>query len=68
MRRIQIYIDDTMDEALTRRARREQRSKATLIRDAVAQVYPQDVADPLDGWAGGIDDVPGDIDEIVYRP
>ena len=68
MRRIQIYIDDSVDESLTKRARREGRSKAWLIRDAVERAYPAERSDPLDKWAGGIDDVPGDIDEVVYRP
>jgi predicted transcriptional regulator len=68
VRRIQIYIDDSVDEALTRRARRERRSKASLIRDAVERAYPVEQHDPLDEWAGGIDEVPGDIDEVVYQP
>jgi predicted transcriptional regulator len=68
MKRIQIYIDDSVDEALTKRARKERRSKAALIRDAVERAYPEQGHDPLDAWAGGIDGVPGDIDEIVYRP
>ena len=67
VRRIQIYIDDAVDEALDRRARHEHRSKASLIRDAVDLAYPDDRADPFDEWVGGIDEAAGDIDEIVYR-
>jgi predicted transcriptional regulator len=67
MKRIQIYIEDDVDEALTRRARRDHRSKAALIRDAVSRVYGEvPTSDPFDDWAGGIDEAPGDIDAIVY--
>lgn len=67
MKRIQIYIDDVLDEQLTKRARSERRSKAALIRDAVRREYIPVGADPLDDWAGGVDEAPGDIDELVYR-
>ena len=67
VKRIQIYIEDSVDEQLARRARREHRSKAALIRDAVRRAYGGSPVDPFDGWAGGIDEVPGNIDEIVYR-
>ena len=67
MKRIQIYIDDRADEELTRRARREHRSKAALIREAVDRAFgsPSDL-DPFDAWAGGIARDPGDIDVLVY--
>lgn len=42
--------------------------EAALICDAVERAYPEQGQDPLDAWAGGMDDAPGDIDEIVYRP
>ena len=67
MKRIQIYIDDDVDERLAKRARREGRSKASLIRDAVRQEYGQPNADPFDDWAGGVDDAPGEVDDLVYR-
>jgi hypothetical protein len=67
VKRIQIYIDETADEALSRTARREHRSKASLIREAVERQYgaPAEV-DPFDAWAGGVDGKPGDIDALVY--
>ncbi len=68
VKRIQIYIEDSVDELLTRLARRERRSKAALIRDAVKREYGATPADPFDAWAGGIEEAPGDIDELVYRP
>lgn len=67
VKRIQIYIDDAIDEQLSRRARRERRSKAALIREAVRREYFTEAADPFDEWGGGIDVAPGDIDEVVYR-
>jgi hypothetical protein len=67
VKRIQIYIEDSVDEQLTRRARREHRSKAALIRDAVKREYSTSAADPLDEWAGGVDEPPGNIDDLVYR-
>jgi predicted transcriptional regulator len=67
VKKIQIYIDDEVDELLAVRARKERRSKAALIRDAVRAQYGQAEADPFDDWAGGIDEAPGDIDELVYR-
>ena len=67
MKRIQIYIDDPTDELLTRRARKERRSKAALIRDAVQATYGEPIRDPFDRWAGGVDQEPGDIDEVIYR-
>jgi hypothetical protein len=67
MKRIQIYIDDPTDELLARRARKEHRSKAALIRDAVRAAYGEAPSDPFDRWVGGIDEEPGEIDEIVYR-
>jgi hypothetical protein len=67
MKRIQIYIDERADEALSRRARREHRSKAALIREAVDRHYgAASEADPFDGWAGGAEGAPGDIDALVY--
>jgi hypothetical protein len=68
MKRLQIYIDDESNELLTRRSRREGKSKAALIREAVRREYGARTEDPLDGWAGGIDAHPGDIDDVVYRP
>ena len=67
MKRIQIYIEESVDESLALRARREHRSKAALIRDAVRREYGTAAPDPLDQWAGGLDEAPGSIDEVVYR-
>jgi Ribbon-helix-helix protein, copG family len=69
MKRIQIYIEDSTDELLVRRARRLGRSKASLIREAVLATFGEQAtreSDPFDRWAGGIDEEPGDIDEVIY--
>ncbi len=67
MRRLQIYIDEDMDEKLAVEARREGRSKAALIRDAVSERYGAATAkDALDEWEGSVDAEPGDIDAVVY--
>ena len=69
MRRLQIYIDEDMDDALAQRARRERRSKAALIRDAVRRSLgePVLVDDPFRSWIGGSDADPAPVDEVVYE-
>ena len=67
MRRLQIYIEDDMDELLAVKAHREGTSKAALIREAVRQRYAEyTTEDPLDGWVASVDAEPGDIDKVVY--
>ena len=67
MRRLQIYIDDDMDELLAVRARREGSSKAALIRAAVREHYGEySTSDPLDEWVGAVDAESGDVDDVVY--
>ena len=70
MRRLQIYLDDALDEALSQAAASRGTSKAALIREAVARDIgprPEAASDPwlaLDGWisAGGVDD----LDAVIY--
>lgn len=73
MRRTQIYLDEPLDDLLNARAAREHRSKASLIREAVAGYYgaqepsEPDADDPMEVFIAGA--VPGaveDIDEVVY--
>ena len=68
MRRLQIYIDEHVDEALALRALREGTSKAALIRQFVAERIGDGGAqpDPLDAIVGASDQEPGDIDAVVY--
>jgi hypothetical protein len=68
MKRLQIYIDEDMDDALAIRARREQTSKAALIREAVRRSLgePEPTTDPFRDWIGGSDADPAPVDEVVY--
>jgi len=68
MKRLQIYIDEEMDDALAIRARRAQTSKAALIREAVRRSIgePESPVDPFRDWIGGSDTDPAPVDEVVY--
>ncbi len=68
MKRLQIYIDEDLDEALAERARRERTSKAALIRDLVRRsiVKGAPPEDPFRDWIGGSDADPAPVDETVY--
>ena len=69
MKRLQIYIDEALDEALAAQAVRDRTSKAALIRQFVADRLRLGLAqpDPLDALVGRYrDEEPGDIDTIVY--
>lgn len=70
MKRLQIYIDQDLDAELDLRARRERRSKAAIIRDAVRRailpVAGPPTADSLDAWIGGSAGETGDIDALLY--
>lgn len=67
MKRIHVYIDQAVDEALSETTLREHRSKASRIREAVERQYgaPAD-EDLFDAWAEGVEGTPGDIDDVVY--
>ena len=70
MKRLQIYLAEELDERLTHDARREGRSKAALIRDAIAARYPHSTDasphEPLDDLVGAIEGPAGDIDALIY--
>ena len=68
MKRLQIYIEEELDEALAARAVRERTSKAALIRQFVAERLGRTTlaGDPLDELIGRFDEDPGVIDEVVY--
>ena len=68
MKRLQIYIDEELDDALAFRARRAHTSKAALIREAVRRSLgePGPAADPFHDWIGGSDANPMPVDEVVY--
>ena len=68
MRRLQIYIDEELDDLLAIRARRAHTSKAALIREAVRRSIgePEATLDPFRDWVGGSDASPAPVDEVVY--
>ena len=70
MKRLQMFIDVDLDDALERQARAERTSKAALIRRYVRErLSPQPPldADPLWRMAGADDFEPAAIDDVVYR-
>ncbi len=71
MRRIQIYLDEELDERLKAVAARGRVSKASLIRDCVAERYGAlegIEGDPISALVGAFDVDPADVDEVVYGP
>ncbi len=67
MKRLQIYIESELDEALGVEAARTGQSKAAIIRRLVARhVSSRGAADPIDDLVGGFPGKPGDIDDVVY--
>ena len=72
MRRLQIMIDEDLDEALTRQAHDEGTSKAALIRLYVRErlkplgPIEEDPLWELVGMAEGSPDDSASVDEVVY--
>lgn len=71
MRRIQIYIEEAMDDALAVQAARRSTSKAALIREALAGHVPDGVGvgEPGGDIVGWIEqDLPSsaNVDDVVY--
>lgn len=69
MKRLQIMIDEDLDEALGAQAVREGTSKAALIRRHVRHALrplPPIQDDPLWKMAGVDSFEPADVDEVVY--
>ena len=70
MKRLQILIDEELDEALERLAVREGTSKAALIRQFVRQrlaTLPSLETDPLWQMVGHDDFEPEPVDRVVYE-
>lgn len=69
MKRLQIMLDEDLDEALTRRAARDGVSKAAIVRRCVRawlEPLPPLDSDPITRMIG-VDDVePAEIDDVVY--
>jgi hypothetical protein len=70
VKRLQIYIEEELDDALAIRARRAHTSKAALIREAVRRSIgePEPTVDPFADWIGGSDADAASVDEVVYGP
>jgi hypothetical protein len=74
MKRLQIMIDEDLDEALEHQARKESTSKAALIRRYVREQIkplPPIQEDPLweiFGMVKGARDDSASIDDVVYGP
>jgi plasmid stability protein len=67
VRRLQISIDEDLDEALAVEAARRHMSRAALIREFVRErLRPYGGRDTFAPLVGDIDDEAGDIDEVVY--
>lgn len=69
MRRIQLYIDADIDDALSAEAARLSVSRSALVREAV-RAYLDRAADAVDEIIGCLDIEAGDesIDNVVYEP
>ncbi|MBI3971051.1 MAG: ribbon-helix-helix protein, CopG family [Chloroflexi bacterium] len=67
MKRLQIYIEEDLDEALALQAAQEHTSKAALIRRFVAEQLGRRSAieDPVDALVGRYDDEPGSIGDFT---
>lgn len=70
MKRLQIMLEEELDEALARRALTEGVSKAAIVRRCVrAWLEPTEPleSDPITRMIGVDDAEPADVDEVVYR-
>ena len=68
VRRINIYMDEDLDERAQREARRRRTSKAALIRQSLlTELGSRTPRDPLDQLVGASDAEPADsIDSVIY--
>lgn len=70
VRRIQLYMDDDLDHALTAEAARSGRTRSELVRMAVRQSLEHaftEIPDPVDALIGSVDIDPiDDIDAAIY--
>lgn len=70
MKRLQINIEEELDDALAVEAARRETSKAVLIRELVRERLggKRPAADPMAALIGDIDAEAGDIDGVVHGP
>jgi hypothetical protein len=70
MKRLQIRIDEDLDDALAKLAAEEGQSKAALIRGLLRErlhPLPPLSADPLSRLSGAASFDPAPVDDVVYR-
>jgi hypothetical protein len=68
VKRLQISIEEEMDEALAVEAGRQKTSKAALIREFVRdRLGTPTGVDRMARLIGDIDDEAGDIDRVIYE-
>ena len=70
MRRIQLYLDEDIDDALSAAAARLGVSRSALVRNAVRSALgdgPEALTDPFDALVGSVDVEPDDdLDAVIY--
>lgn len=69
MRRVQFYIEESLDDVLQVEAAKRKRSKASLIRECLSARYGDNVrtdSDPFTALIGTVDINPEDVDDAVY--
>ena len=69
MRRIQLYVDADMDDALTTQAAKRGTNRSALVRDAVRASLGDGLhaADPVEELIGRLDVEPDDdLDAVIY--
>lgn len=66
MKRLQIYLEPEMDEALAREAAQTGASKAAIIRRLIAAHTGSAAPDPIDALVGRFPEAPGSVDDVVY--
>ena len=69
VRRIQVFMDDDLDDQLEAEAAATGVSKASIVRESVAARYRQrsSAPDPIDALVGAFDGAPvDDLDAVIY--
>ncbi len=67
MKRLQISIEEDLDEALSVEAARQKTSKAAIIRRLVRDLLGGATADPMRELIGAFEAEVDDIDEVIYE-